>query len=90
MDLFWAIVLRHCCHCRLTTAAAAAPCICCRELWPSCGAVFDGGLIPASSAAGSTVIDVTHPGKYKILRQGVAAEGVNRLLTVHFHLIHEV
>ncbi|PKA59745.1 hypothetical protein AXF42_Ash011869 [Apostasia shenzhenica] len=43
------------------------------HLWRSCSYVFDGGLLPAG-CAGSTVVDLTTLGKYKILRPGSALE----------------
>lgn len=39
------------------------------NLWQHCAYVYDGGLLP-SGRAGSTVIDLTKPGLYKILRPG--------------------
>ncbi|XVF05669.1 hypothetical protein REPUB_Repub05bG0192500 [Reevesia pubescens] len=43
------------------------------NLWEHCAYVFDGGVLPAGRA-GSTVVDHTKPGKYKILRPGSAKE----------------
>ena len=40
-----------------------------QNLWEHCACVFDGGLLPAGRA-GSTVVDLTKPGTYKILRPG--------------------
>ncbi|WVZ02734.1 hypothetical protein V8G54_023540 [Vigna mungo] len=39
------------------------------NLWEHCAFVYDGGLIP-SSRAGSTVVDLTTPQRYRILRPG--------------------
>lgn len=39
------------------------------NLWEHCKYVYDGGLLP-SGRAGSTVVDLTRLGKYKILRPG--------------------
>lgn len=39
------------------------------NLWEHCAFVYDGGLLP-SGRAGSTVVDLTTPNKYKILRPG--------------------
>lgn len=39
------------------------------DLWGRCAYVYDGGLLP-SGRAGSTVVDLTAPNKYKILRPG--------------------
>ncbi|KAI3894366.1 hypothetical protein MKX03_012365 [Papaver bracteatum] len=43
------------------------------NLWEHCKYVHDGGLLP-SGRAGSTVVDLTKLGKYKILRPGSAME----------------
>lgn len=37
--------------------------------------VLDGGEIPAASRAGSTVVDLSRPGEYKVLREGVPGTG---------------
>lgn len=39
------------------------------SLWEHCAYVYDGGVLP-SGRAGSTVVDLTGSGKYKILRPG--------------------
>lgn len=39
------------------------------DLWHHCAFVYDGGLLP-SGRAGSTVVDLTEQGRYKILRPG--------------------
>lgn len=39
------------------------------NLWEHCAYVYNGGVLP-SGRAGSTVVDLTKPGKYKILRPG--------------------
>lgn len=39
------------------------------DLWEHCAYVYDGGVLP-SGRAGSTVVDLTSIGKYKILRPG--------------------
>lgn len=39
------------------------------DLWRHCAYVYDGGLLP-SGRAGSTIVDLTTPSKYKILRPG--------------------
>ncbi|XP_042475988.1 yrdC domain-containing protein, mitochondrial isoform X1 [Macadamia integrifolia] len=44
-----------------------------QDLWEYCVYVFDGGLLP-SGRSGSTVVDLTNIGKYKILRPGSAME----------------
>ncbi|KAE8038852.1 hypothetical protein FH972_011322 [Carpinus fangiana] len=39
------------------------------NLWQHCAFVYDGGLLPAGRA-GSTIVDLTRVGKYKIVRPG--------------------
>lgn len=39
------------------------------NLWEHCAYVYDGGVLP-SGRAGSTVVDLTSIGKFKILRPG--------------------
>eukprot|EP00262_Sarcandra_glabra_P005266 TRINITY_DN1668_c0_g1_i1.p1 TRINITY_DN1668_c0_g1~~TRINITY_DN1668_c0_g1_i1.p1 ORF type:complete len:230 (-),score=31.62 TRINITY_DN1668_c0_g1_i1:417-1106(-) len=43
------------------------------NLWQHCAYIYDGGLLPAGRA-GSTVVDLTKPGIYQILRPGSAKE----------------
>ena len=38
-------------------------------LWPHCAFVFDGGELPPTRE-GSTVVDLTIPGTFKVLRSG--------------------
>ena len=40
-----------------------------KNLWEHCSFVYDGGVLPAGRA-GSTIVDLTITGKYKILRPG--------------------
>lgn len=53
------------------------------NLWEHCAYVFDGGELPLGRA-GSTVVDLTTPGKYKILRPGSAREETTAILEKHF------
>lgn len=39
------------------------------NLWEHCACVYDGGVLP-SGRAGSTVVDLTRLGKFKIVRPG--------------------
>ncbi|KAG5515480.1 hypothetical protein RHGRI_036508 [Rhododendron griersonianum] len=52
------------------------------ELWKHCAYVYDGGVLP-SGRAGSTVVQLTKPGKYKILRAGSAKEETVAVLQRH-------
>ena len=40
------------------------------NLWQHCAYIFDGGELPNRGRAGSTVVDLTNSGTYKILRSG--------------------
>uniref|UniRef100_A0A5B7B494 Threonylcarbamoyl-AMP synthase n=1 Tax=Davidia involucrata TaxID=16924 RepID=A0A5B7B494_DAVIN len=52
------------------------------NLWEHCAYVYDGGVLP-SGRAGSTVVDLTRLGKYKILRPGSAKEETIAILERH-------
>lgn len=45
-----------------------------QSLWPDLGCVFDGGQVGVAEEcrSASTVIDLSSPGKYKVVREGVA------------------
>ena len=43
-----------------------------REIWDTCEHVFDGGELDVNDIAGSTVVDLSQPGGFKILRAGCA------------------
>ncbi|XP_024983018.1 yrdC domain-containing protein, mitochondrial [Cynara cardunculus var. scolymus] len=53
-----------------------------KNLWENCTFVYDGGILPAGRA-GSTVVDLTMLGKYKILRPGSAKEETISILERH-------
>lgn len=53
------------------------------DLWEYCACVFDGGLLPCGRA-GSTVVDLTEPRTYKILRPGSAWEETKVILHKFF------
>lgn len=59
-----------------------------RELWSECAAVFDGGTIDAAGRAGSTIIDLSEAGYFRILRRGAeqAAADYAQLLRTQFRL----
>ncbi|KAI5060062.1 hypothetical protein GOP47_0024482 [Adiantum capillus-veneris] len=52
------------------------------SLWPYCAAVFDAGEIP-STREGSTIVDLTVPRVYKILRTGSALDSTVAVLERH-------
>ncbi|XP_077211778.1 uncharacterized protein LOC143847010 isoform X2 [Tasmannia lanceolata] len=54
------------------------------NLWQHCAYVYDGGLLP-SGRAGSTIVDLSIPEIYKILRPGSAMEETVAILE-RFHL----
>ena len=53
-----------------------------QDLWPACAAVFDGGCLK-KGRAGSTVVDLSEPGRFHISRDGVAVDDVRRTLAQH-------
>ncbi|PWA61406.1 DHBP synthase RibB-like alpha/beta domain-containing protein [Artemisia annua] len=53
-----------------------------KNLWEHCAFVYDGGILPAGRA-GSTIVDLTVLGKYKILRAGSAKEATISILERH-------
>jgi len=58
------------------------------HLWPSLDAVFDGGKISSSdpNSLGSTVIDLSTAGYYKITRPGCALQSAKAILEKEFSL----
>lgn len=62
-----------------------------RELWPRLAAVYDGGVLgkrgvlgeTEPSRQGSTVIDLSHPGYYNIIRAGSAQKETVSTLVAH-------
>ncbi|XP_050370411.1 uncharacterized protein LOC126788454 isoform X2 [Argentina anserina] len=52
------------------------------SLWEHCAYVYHGGVLP-SGRAGSTVVDLTRLGKFKILRSGSAREETVAILERH-------
>mmetsp|Transcript_8553 Transcript_8553/g.53439 ORF Transcript_8553/g.53439 Transcript_8553/m.53439 type:complete len:825 (-) Transcript_8553:527-3001(-) len=56
------------------------------ELWPSCSYVFDGGRIQGG-AKGSTVIDLSQKGRFRIIRDGEVYDTVVRILEGKYGLV---
>ncbi|CAM6095848.1 unnamed protein product [Calypogeia fissa] len=50
-----------------------------RHLWTHCSFVFDAGLLPPGRA-GSTIVDLTLPGTFKIVRDGSALRETQEVL----------
>lgn len=57
-----------------------------RGLWPACARVFDAGPLPGGSRAGSTVVDLSRPGGFRVLRPGSALEHTRRVLEEDYGL----
>lgn len=59
-----------------------------KDLWPKLKAVFDGGQLgqDENSRSASTVIDLSVPGRFKIIREGVAIEKTLDIMK-HFNII---
>ncbi|XP_071933214.1 uncharacterized protein [Coffea arabica] len=53
-----------------------------KNLWEHCSYIYDGGVLP-SGRAGSTIVDLTKLGMYKILRPGSAKEETIAILERH-------
>lgn len=53
-----------------------------QPLWNKVGAVFDGGCLGSGDRRGSTIIDLSIAGYFRIIREGVAAAEVSNILTV--------
>jgi len=53
-----------------------------RNLWPRLSCVFDGGVLglTETSRLGSTVVDLSHPGTFTIVRPGSACDSTTSLL----------
>ena len=58
-----------------------------QDLWSACSLVFDGGQL-AAGRAGSTVIDLTRPGRFIIQRRGSGFAHVMQLLQEKYELRH--
>lgn len=53
-----------------------------RSLWPFLSAVFDGGILGFgdSNRGASTVVDLSKPGKYVVMREGIACNNTVSIL----------
>ncbi|KAF3549380.1 hypothetical protein DY000_02001019 [Brassica cretica] len=54
-----------------------------QSLWQHCACVYDGGLLP-SGRAGSTIVDLSKFGKYKVIRPGSAKQETLAILEKYF------
>lgn len=53
-----------------------------RKLWDKIPIIFDGGALSVNSGA-STIVDLSQPGKFKIVREGAALEKTIDILQKH-------
>lgn len=51
------------------------------QLWQHCAYIYDGGQLPVGRA-GSTIVDLTTPKVYKILRRGSASKETREILDI--------
>lgn len=56
-----------------------------QELWHLCAAVFDAGQL-GDDRAGSTIIDLSQAGSFRIVREGSEPDSVRHVLTRNFTL----
>ena len=56
-----------------------------RELWPLCAAVFDAGALGVDRA-GSTIVDLSLVGSFRVVREGSEPASVRHVLTDQFGL----
>ena len=54
-----------------------------QELWPLCAAIFDSGRL-GRDRAGSTIIDLSVAGSFRIMREGSEPDGVRNVLARDF------
>lgn len=51
-----------------------------RDLWPLVDIVFDGGRINSNTREGSTIVDLSKTGKYRIIRAGVVLPALQKIM----------
>lgn len=56
-----------------------------RELWPLCSAVFDAGALGVDRA-GSTIVDLSQVGGFRVVREGSELASVRHVLTHQYGL----
>ena len=54
-----------------------------QELWSSCAAIFDSGRL-GRDRAGSTIIDLSVAGSFRIVREGSEPDSVRNILAREF------
>lgn len=50
------------------------------DLWPACAAVVDGGTIRSNGRTGSTIVDLTVPGAFRVVREGSTVREIRESL----------
>ncbi len=58
------------------------------QLWPQCAAVFDAGIVGADRA-GSTVVNLSLEGSFRILREGSHPSHVRQVLTEKYGIAEQ-
>lgn len=51
-----------------------------QSLWNQVAAVFDGGILGSGDRRGSTIVDLSIAGYFRIIREGIAAGEVSKIL----------
>jgi len=51
-----------------------------KDLWNDLSVVFDGGQLTSDSRSGSTVVNLSVPGKFNIIREGQALDTTKKVL----------
>ncbi|XP_065102423.2 threonylcarbamoyl-AMP synthase [Paramisgurnus dabryanus] len=60
-----------------------------QDLWPSLGVVVDGGPVGDKSRLGSTVVDLSVCGRYRIIRPGCALSATIKILEDKYGLLED-
>ncbi|XP_055065558.2 threonylcarbamoyl-AMP synthase [Misgurnus anguillicaudatus] len=60
-----------------------------QDLWPSLAAVVDGGPVGDKSRLGSTVVDLSVCGRYRIIRPGCALSATIKILEGKYGLLED-
>ena len=58
-------------------------------LWPHCAAVFDAGPL-AAGRAGSTIVDLSVPGRFSVVRRGAGFAELVQVLQGKHGLVHDI
>ena len=58
------------------------------ELWPLCAAVFDAGALGVDRA-GSTIVDLSQAGSFRVVREGSEPSSVRHVLSDQYGLTEQ-